>query len=429
MRDDSIKLRFSFPLLIWGTTSFFYFYQFIIRVSPSVTAAQIMQDLSIQACSMGMLASTYYAGYTGMQIAVGIILDRIGVRYPLAIASLLCVGGCLLFASSDSLIVMGIGRFFMGVGSSIGLLSCVKSASVWFSPRVLPTLIGWTMLMGPFGGAVGGAPFASLVSVYGWRGAILVLALAGFVVAVMAWMFVRDKTEITVQEQPRVTILESLIIILQKPQTYLYGLYGCLMYIPLSGFVDLWGVPYMMHTYGLDEVKAAGFVSQIYIGVGVGGPLGAWVLAQVKRYKPVLLAGAFLSGLMFLISIYAPVDVMKPVIMLPGFITFRLLDILFLAAGLFATVQFYAFACVVAINADYLSGTASGVHNMACMLSGIIFQPVIGWLLDLSWDGTLLDGAPVYREADYLIALIAVPLSLILATITGFFLKEVYPRE
>lgn len=429
MHDKSIKLRFTFPLLIWGTTTFFYFYQFIIRVSPSVTAAQIMHELSIPACALGILASVYYVGYTGMQIAVGIILDRIGVRYPLVIASLLCVSGCFLFASTESLAVMGIGRFLMGVGSSISLLACIKSASVWFTPRVLPTLIGWTMLMGPFGGAVGtGAPFASLVHTSGWRGAILILAAGGFVLAMMAWVFVRDKTATSSQGHQRVTIPESLIMILKNPQTYLYGLYGGLMYVPLSGFADLWGVPYVMHSYGLNEIQAAGFVSQIYIGVGVGGPLGAWVLAQVKCYKPVLLGGALMSGIMFLLLIYAPLDVMRPVLTLSGFMTLRLLDLLFFAAGLFATVQFYAFACVVAINADYVSGTASGVHNMACMLSGIIFQPVIGWLLDLSWDGTLLDGVPVYREADYLVALISVPSALILASITAFFLRETYPK-
>lgn len=323
----------------------------------------------------------------------------------------------------------------MGVGSSFGLLACIKSASVWFAPRVLPTMIGWTMLMGTFGGAAGtGPPFASLVGTSGWRGATMILAFVGVAITLMAWIFVRDKpgtksTSKSPASKSQVTIFESLAIILKRPQTYLYGLYGGLMYVPLSGFADLWGVPYVMHAYGLDEIKAAGFVSQIYIGVGVGGPLGAWVLAQVKSYKPVLLGGALMSGLMFMLVIYAPIDVMQPVCSLPGLITLRVLDLLFFAAGLFATVQFYAFACVVAINSEHLAGTASGVHNMACMLSGIIFQPVIGWLLDFSWDGTMLNGTPVYLEADYLIALASIPLCLILATVTAFFLREVYPKK
>ncbi len=123
------------PWIVWSAPVLFYFYQFAIRVSPSVLADHIMADLGLHATAMGALASWYYIGYTGMQIPVGLLIDRIGVRLPLTCAALMCVTGCYLFSISDSLAVMSAGRLMMGIGSALGFLSCVKTASLWFSPQ------------------------------------------------------------------------------------------------------------------------------------------------------------------------------------------------------------------------------------------------------------------------------------------------------
>ncbi len=111
------KFRLTTPILIWGSVAIFYFYQYMVRSFPSVTVVQMMQDLSIQACSIGILASWYYYGYTPMQIPVGLILDRIGVRYPVILAILFCAMGCFIYASADQLPLMGFGRMLMGIGA------------------------------------------------------------------------------------------------------------------------------------------------------------------------------------------------------------------------------------------------------------------------------------------------------------------------
>ncbi|MBL0942443.1 MAG: MFS transporter, partial [Alphaproteobacteria bacterium] len=90
---------------IWLCAGSFYFYQFVIRVSTSVITDELMSELSIQACSVGTMASFYYYGYTTMQIPVGLILDRYGVRIPLILAALMCAVGCAIFAIADSLTI------------------------------------------------------------------------------------------------------------------------------------------------------------------------------------------------------------------------------------------------------------------------------------------------------------------------------------
>ena len=66
---------------------------------------------------------------------------------------------------------------------------------------------------------------------------------------------------------------------------------------------------------------------------------------------------------------------------------------------------------------------------MTCMISGIIFQPVIGMILDYTWDGTLKNGTPFYSESNYFLALSVLPISLVIATILTFMMRELYPQD
>ena len=63
------------------------------------------------------------------------------------------------------------------------------------------------------------------------------------------------------------------------------------------------------------------------------------------------------------------------------------------------------------------------------MASGIIFQPLIGKLLDLSWDGTMINGVAAYSSGNYFFALATIPLSLVLAAGISLTVKELYPKE
>jgi hypothetical protein len=48
-----------------------------------------------------------------------------------------------------------------------------------------------------------------------------------------------------------------------------------------------------------------------------------------------------------------------------------------------------------------LSGTATGVVNMGVMSGPMLLQPLVGWMLDLRWSGTLVEGIRVYGQAAY----------------------------
>jgi len=108
MKNSSPLLRWT----IWVLAAVFYFYEFVLRVSPSVMVPELMTSFGITASAVGFLSACYLYAYAPMQLPVGILMDRYGIKKVLSSASLLCGLGALLFAFAHHLISASIGRFF-----------------------------------------------------------------------------------------------------------------------------------------------------------------------------------------------------------------------------------------------------------------------------------------------------------------------------
>ena len=417
--QPSMTLR---NILMWLCTAVFYAYQFVLRVSPSVMTGELQDVLSIEACALGTVISFYYYGYAGFQIPVGLMLDRVGVRRPLTLACGLCLVGCLFFITGN-LIMMSIGRFLMGVGSAFGFLSSLKIATLWLPMERYAFFIGLSLLLGTTGAASAGSPLSFLIDLFGWKETIMILsgmsgllALASYIIIKEHPSQMRDKNG--ARPSHEFTILESISMVLKNRQTWIIGFYGFLMYIPLSGFADLWGVPYIMKIFDVGKSQAAGSVSMFYIGVGVGAPFSALAADFFKSHKKPVIYGTFLTCAFFTIALYCT------------WIPFYLTYIIFLMTGMFSASQFLVFATITSVNPPSISGAASGLHNMLCMISGILAQPLIGYFLDyLAGTGDEGISKISYSQTDYKIALAVVPICLLLSAGVAFFVKESYSTK
>ena len=417
--EENIKpLTDSRRFFMWFCAAGFYFFQFVLRTSPTVIAHDLMQSLSLDSLTLGVLISCYYYGYSAMQIPSGLLLDRIGPRRPLTMACLLCFLGAGAFALSNSFIALSLGRLFMGIGSAFGFISCVKIASQAFKRSQLSMYISFTMLLGTMGATAAGKPFAFMVDVFDWRQVHFGLALFVMMLAVAIWTVIPDGNRFYASnDKPKsVSPFTSVSLILKNPQTWLFGVFGFMMYVPLAGVADLWGVPYLMETYGVERQMASAANSSIYIGLGLGGPLWSLYVTRVQSYKKAMGLGAFFTLTFLFILLYVP---------LPFTVCYGVLFLM----GACATSQFIAFAGVTELNTPDNTGLASGVHNMLCMLSGVIMQPLLGYILKMAWDGSHVGDIPHYTKANFQLALIVLPIAVFIAVICVFFFKESYPRD
>jgi hypothetical protein len=79
-------------------------------------------------------------------------------------------------------------------------------------------------------------------------------------------------------------------------------------------------------------------------------------------------------------------------------------------------------------DANY-SSTSLGLMNMCIVGAGAVMQPLIGWQLDLGWNGALQDGARVYSEANYSSAFFSLLVVNLAALIASLFLRETHCRQ
>ncbi len=407
--------KFKKGLLIWGSVALFYFFQFILRVSPNACTDSLMVAYGFDAVTLGSIMSFYYIGYVVMQLPAGIILDRVGVKLPVVFAIIMCSLGVLLFAIAESSIILTLARLMMGIGSSFAFLSNVKVASLWFDPKKMPLFVGLTLLAGTLGAKVAGSPLVYLLDVLGWQSALQLLAISGGVLAVLSWFIVKDvkivspkKIRSVKQEVTHVT--QSFKAIFTEPMSWVIGIYGLAMYMPLSGFCDLWGAAYIEDTYSVSRAIATDMSWLIYLGVGISAPLWSFVHAKLESYRKSLFFAGLISFLSFAAMLYLPE------------LTLFTVGVLLLICGLGLGGQFLSFSAISALNCRSRTATSSGVHNMMCMFSGVLSQPIIGYFMDKGASATMNESV-VYSADSYIYGLSVVTLSLLIALLACYFMK------
>ena len=408
---------------IWSFAGLFYAYQFVLRVSPGVMTDDLMRDFSVEACALGVLSAFYYYSYSILQIPVGLGMDKFGPTRLLRWSVILCAIGTATFALSESFYLACFGRLLIGAGSTCAFLGSLKLATLWFHPERLALVVGFTLLAGKIGASIGQGPLALLIDVMGWRETMLyIIAPIGLLLALGIWIFVKD----TPANGPLIytsaadTTLKSLFKhlgnIVVDYRIWVLGLYGALMYVPLSAFADLWGVPFLMKLYGIEKAAAGAACTMLFVGAGIGSPVVALLSDYFKARKMPMAIGAALAALCNIVIIYVPN------------IPFSIMYGLLFAAGFIFSAQPLIFASVCQLTPHASNGTAISFTNMIVMISGVVLQPLVGWFLDWIWDGVMNNGLPLYTISDYRFALISIPLSLVLALMLMPFIPETFPR-
>jgi len=404
----------------WILGSVYFAYAFFQRVAPSVMVDGLMRDFAVGGAILGNLSAFYFYAYAGLQLPVGLLVDRWGPRRVLTVTAAFCGLGTVLFATADGLAAAYAGRFMIGAGAAFGFVGALTLATSWFPPRRFAALAGLTMLAGMAGGMLGQAPLAAVVEWAGWRGALYGAAGFGFLLAALVWLVVRDRPDRADGEAEHagatLSAFAGLRDVASNPQTWMLAVCGGLLSAPLLAFGGLWGVPYVMERYGASRPGAALAITFILIGWAVGSPVSGWLSDHLGRRRAPMAAGALIAMLSLLAALY-----------LPGLPLVAFSGLLFVSGGA-AAAMVICYATARELNPGRAVGTAYGFVNMMTVGSGALFQPLIGWLLDLNWDGAMHEGARVYDAEAYAAAFAVLPGCLAAAFVVSFFVRETWCR-
>ena len=380
--------------------------------------ADLMAQFQISSAKLGLLSSAWYYPYVLLQIPCGMILDAFGVRWVITLSACASSLGIFLFSQGTSFSEAVFARFLLGAGSACVFISCLKVASEWFAKENFGKVCGFTNIMGTMGGLCAGYPLALVISKIGWQQTCFFASCVGAVLTLLIFFVVRDKTKQHCTKTDRRNFMAGLQHLVKSKDMWLVATFNALMYVPITAFTDLWAVPFLKNAYDLPTTKAASISILIYVGSAIGSSFWPRVADAWGSYLKVMRLACLVTIVLFCI------------ILLGNNIPLMFMIGTMLAAGMAISGKILSFAWVHAFCDPKEVGVGLGFTNAVTMLSGLIFQPLLGYVLDLFWQGGYTGaGVRIYSSSAYSYAIALIPLCLFATFFLLFFIKETYQRR
>ena len=416
MRDANLftKKQLLLGSLICMIAALFYCYEFVLRIIPGVLQSELSAAFGhISASTFGQLSALYYFAYSPMQLPVGILMDRFGPRRLLSLACFCCAIGSFMFSYSSSMLIAGSGRFLVGFGSSFAFVGVLSLAVHWLPRRYFSLVAGLMTTLGMLGLVYGEMKITEMAGSLGLNPVLLMMVVIGLALTALIALVVRDGPGgHFVKSLSLGDFYQNIVRVLVSPQVWLVAFVGACMYTSLSVFGDLWGKSYLEKAHHLTKIEAAKTISAMFLGWAVGAPIAGYFSDRTGRRVLPLVVGAF--GALVCIS----------VILYCAGLSYTVLNVLMFLYGLFSATEIIIFVVAKENSGVELSGTVFAAANMIVTLGGVIFQPLVGSLLDKFSRGQVVAGEHVYSILDYQLALSVLPACLLLVMLVSFFLKE-----
>ena len=170
-----------------------YFLSYLYRVINSVLAPDLAADIGVDPSGLGLLTSAYFITFAAFQLPLGVLLDRFGPRRIEAALLLAAACGAFVFAQSETLTGLIIGRGLIGFGVSACLMAAFKAFVIWFPKQQLPQVNGFQMAAGGLGALAATSPVEAALTVTDWRGVFTLLAVLTLIVAAIIFFVVPEK--------------------------------------------------------------------------------------------------------------------------------------------------------------------------------------------------------------------------------------------
>ncbi|APH02942.1 MFS transporter [Janibacter indicus] len=378
---------------IWGAGLAVYVLAVFHRTSLGVAGLLAADRFDINASQLATFTVLQLAVYAGMQVPVGVALDRFGSRI-LIISGLVCMTvGQLWFAVADSF-AMGLGaRALVGAGDAMVFTAVLRLVAVWFLVRQAPVITQVTGMIGQMGAVAAAVPLSAALHGMGWTRTYALAASLGVILLLGAFAVIKDSPyERGEVERIKLRALRhSLTEVWRDPGTRLgLSVHFTSQFAP-TVFALLWGYPFLVSGQGLSPTTASTLLTMMTFVALVAGPtIGRWT-GRNPYYRSVVALGV----------VGAIALVWAVVLALPGRAPLWLLVVLVAVTAVGGPGSMIAFDLARTFHRSDRLGRASGVVNMGGFVASLVTMALIGLVLDRLAPG----GPSTYTLDDFRIAM------------------------
>ncbi|WP_336136509.1 MFS transporter [Natronomonas amylolytica] len=384
----------------------------VYRLSTAVLADELTRAFSVTGTQLGTLHASFFYVYAAMQLPAGVFADRLGARRTVTGGTLVMSLGGFVFAGADSYALAFAGRALVGFGGSVLFIAILRFCANWFRPTEFARMSGITLAVSGFGGVLATTPLALAVSAFGWRSALAGLSVIGLGLAATAYLIARDTptaagfAPMAGAEAPGAPSLRAIGSnarkVLAERETWLCGAVlfaGTGVNITVVG---LWGIPYLVQTYGLSVTAASTYTLLGSAGLLVGPPaVGALsdrlsesddgTASTAGRTRLIVVGMAIYTGAFALLAITgAPPRAVVAAVLF--------------ATGALAGAYALTYAVIKERHEAAASGVSTGTINTMAFTGAAVMPTLMGYVLDAYWTGDTIGGARVYTEFGYQVA-------------------------
>jgi len=308
------------------------FVAYVLRTNFNIVGETMMHDLGLNEYQLGMMFSAFAAGYTIFQFPGGIFGDKFGARFTIALIAIFwamltvvtaLVPGTDVLSVGAIVVALVVTRFLVGA-THAPFFPVIAGGTIasWFPVRQwgLPNGLSSTGLTL---GAAATAPIVVwLMETHGWRGALLITAPTGFVVAAIYYWYVRNDPA----DHPQVVEAEVALIKSDRPpyeegpETGAWKLalknrnvllialsYACMNYVFYLFFS--WFFFYLVDVKNFSAADAGMLTAAQWILGAIGATAGGFICDMlVRRFgvgrgpKYLAMTGLILSGVFLLVG-------------------------------------------------------------------------------------------------------------------------------
>jgi predicted MFS family arabinose efflux permease len=348
-----------------------YFLSYLFRTVNAVIGPVLARELGLADNALGLLTSTYFLAFGAAQLPLGMLLDRYGPRRVESALLLLAGGGVAIFAMSDTLGGLALGRALIGLGVSACLMASFKAFALWFPPERQASLTGWVMASGGLGALAAAKPLEIAIGFTSWRVIALGLAVATVLVAAIIWFRVPD----THGDQKGAGFAEQLAGVREVFSSRHFWHYAPMGFMMTGGFMavqGLWASRWMMVLEDMERAAVAVRLTWIS-GAMLGGFLFMGFFATRLVHRGIKLENVYRGAMAAALASFALIS------FLPGVAG----DLLWPVLGICFSLSNISYSLVSQSFPTALSGRANTALNLLVFAGAFGLQWGIGGFVDL----------------------------------------------